>query len=291
MRYLVFALALLAACQGGNVTSRLFHEPCVRADGLDVKAVQHEDFPTDVLPVALSGLRCTMLSFPWHTFGTSAAALDAYLASGEAEEVFFRIDLFDATCLRHPELGCHDGNFFQGQTPSEANFLIEQHDAATLDAFRARVREIRDYVLGASGPTIVTPIVSVGLEYNLSDLAVSILLELVEAEWPGVATLSNPVAGVRSNAATHHEIHGEDVSCGGLVDVVSQDGAASNGPLDDGRFLRDSGPNCFSRLLWRPEWQGRDKALSPTTIPPRERTISFTRETALEVNAALRAAQ
>lgn len=289
MRHFVLLLAALTGCAHDEEAPHRERKPCLTADGLDVKGVQHKDFPLDVLPIALAGLRCVTISFPWHTFGTSTAALDAFADQSTADEIFLRIDLFNATCLRHPALGCHDGDFFAGLTPEEVNTLIENKDPATMLAFTMRLNEIRDYV--DNQPHVVTPLISIGLEFNLSKKAAQNLLALVADTWPGVLTVSNPMSGVLDDGATYHEIHGSDVSCGGLVDVVSQDGADIDGPDDDSRFLRGAGTGCFARLLWRAQWQGRSPGLSPTTTPPRDRAISFTREDAEQVNQALRAAQ
>lgn len=292
----VFPLLVLlfSACRHASDSGPVSHTPdgqafCSNFVGLDVKALQSEKFPKGVLPIALQGVKCPIVSFPWHTFGTSNSAIDELFNLADVGEMVVRVDLYNATCLRNEKLGCHDGDLFQNLTPARLSSLLEARNGDIANTFRARIREIRAFF--EKSPSFVSPLISFGLEDNLSAEATQALKLLIDEEWPGVELVSNPMTGVRDDGAEHRERHGVNAKCDELFDVISQDGGSSDGVDSDRAFLRDSDRRCFARLLWRPEWQGRKRdgagGVTSTSEAPRERTPEFTEVEAQEVNRLL----
>ena len=198
--------------------------------GLETIAVQSEKFPLGILPVALSGVRCSMISFPYKTFGESDAALDelysAIEADAKAQELAVRVDVYNATCVRNaaknPDLRCFFPDLFAGETPESLDEKIASSDPKIIDILTRRVREMREFFSRA--PEKVTPMVAFGREDDLSSAAAVKIRELIEREWPGVATISNPESDVeRSDGATYFEAHSADPTDHPDADILTQD--------------------------------------------------------------------
>lgn len=274
-------------CAGGAEPT-VAPNSCSSFVGLDVKGVQSVNFPSGVLSIALAGVPCSAISFPWATFGDDNTELLEYL-NQSVGETFLLISLFNATCVRNNN--CAEGDLFQGMTPNRLNVYIEAQQDFVLFPLRARLKEIAQFL--SLLPANVTPAISLALEDEFTADAAEIVAALIREELPGVKIVSNPLAGVRLAEYTDHdEVHGLMTRCDGAADIISQDGAIADDANDRALLTGDSG--CFARFLWRPEWQGRARSgetLLPASAAPRDRQISFTREVAQEVNAKLRAAK
>ena len=262
--------------------------PCTSYVGLDVKAITSPNFPRAALLKAFEGVRCQIVSFPYGTFGDSLDTLDALIEQNRKDptvtELLIRVDLYNATCLRHDS--CAKGDLFWSTKPERLSRIMEKGAPRVLVD---RAIALRDMCQATSGKTRC--LVSFGLEDNLSGVAIAKLDAALKAEWSEIELVSNPMSGVRNDGASHHEVHGLASRC--LVfDMISQDGSIA----DDGDTAALFGPSsdCFARMAWRPEWQGRktgsDGEVVPASVPPRDRKFEFTEEEATKLNGLLKAA-
>ena len=300
MRPIFLLLLAFASCRSSSedVAGSVAQTPdgkqyCASFLGLDAKAIQSDKFPKGVLPIAFRDIKCPAVSFPWHTFGTNDSVIRELYGLSNVGEFIFRVDLFNATCLRNEKLGCHDGDLFQNYSPERLSNAFAAGSVAEGAILRARIAEIRDFFKGA--PDFVTPIISFGLEDNFSSVAAREVRRILLSEWPDVETVSNPMSGVRDDGADHRERHGLDARCDELFDMISQDGGSSDGLAGDRSFLTDRSSRCFARFLWRPEWQGRQRdgngGVTSTDEAPRERYPRLTPVEAEEINVLLREAR
>ena len=281
----LFLLLCLVGCHGGS------NEPvptCSRFAGIHLNALPHKDFSNDTNGIcsnviaALEGVECPAISFLLGSFGDSFECLNRVVHSFGDRENLIEIYVSNESCRRHGT--CDVGDFATGSNVGEVDREIEGLTAD--EEYKSRLNVIAD--LAKSFPSKTHLLITPGLEDQFSHEAFKHLVDLQRATLPALS-VRNPVKDQFLLNADLFESHGLEKTCNDeITDIVSQDGEVTP---DDASFLART-HSCLASFLWRPEWQGRTRAvdgsLEPASESPRLRRMKFGADEAKEINALLK---
>lgn len=234
--------------------------------GVSGFAAMHPAFPCDRYLAVTNRSPRPAMSALWGTFGGETSCIVRFLQSNAHRPHLLQIHLSNETCRRNRN--CQVGELFPDLTVKEYSAALERGDLAVYAQIAHRLWEIRNLAELTKNPN-TTLVLDTGLEADYTQAAYEHLRYFVGLYWPYLISNSGRTRTVDGDL---DENHGTRARCKGGTLIVNEDGSKPS--LKDSRnFLRQN-RNCFARLLWRNEHQGRGR--SGKWTPPITRNFVIT---------------